>query len=57
MLELLGQDIDLIVLARYMQILGPDFVAHYLLRISTFTILFCPRLWEQNPIIRRLTAA
>jgi formyltetrahydrofolate deformylase len=27
MLELLGQDVDLIVLARYMQILGPDFVA------------------------------
>ena len=27
MLELIGQEVDLIVLARYMQILGPDFVA------------------------------
>ena len=27
MLDLLGQNVDLIVLARYMQILGPDFVA------------------------------
>ncbi len=31
-LELLGQDVDLIILARYMQILSPEFVGHYLLR-------------------------
>jgi len=33
MLDLLGQNLDLIVLARYMQILGSDFVAQYLLRM------------------------
>ena len=33
MLQLLGQDVDLIILARYMQILSPEFVRHYLLRL------------------------
>jgi formyltetrahydrofolate hydrolase len=31
MLDLLGRNVDLIVLAPYLQILGPDFVAQYLL--------------------------
>jgi len=42
MLELLGQDVDLIVLARYMQILGPDFVAQYLLRMINIHHSFLP---------------
>jgi len=33
MLELIGHDVDLVVLARYMQILGPEIVGHYLLRM------------------------
>ena len=33
MLDLLGQDVDLIILARYWQILSPEFVGHYLLRL------------------------
>jgi formyltetrahydrofolate deformylase len=42
MLKLLGQDVDLIVLARYMQILGPDFVAQYLLRMINIHHSFLP---------------
>jgi formyltetrahydrofolate deformylase len=42
MLELLGEDVDLIVLARYMQILGPEFVARYLLRMINIHHSFLP---------------
>ena len=42
MMELLGQDVDLIVLARYMQILSPEFVGHYLLRLINIHHSFLP---------------
>jgi formyltetrahydrofolate deformylase len=42
MLDLLGQNVDLIVLARYMQILGSDFVAQYLLRMINVHHSFLP---------------
>jgi hypothetical protein len=49
MLELLGQDVDLIVLARYMQILGPDFVAQYLLRMINIHHSFLPAFVGAKP--------
>jgi formyltetrahydrofolate deformylase len=49
MFELLGQDIDLIVLARYMQILGADFVAQYLLRIINIHHSFLPAFVGGKP--------
>jgi formyltetrahydrofolate deformylase len=49
MLELLGQDIDLIVLARYMQILGPEFVAQYLLRMINIHHSFLPAFAGAKP--------
>jgi formyltetrahydrofolate deformylase len=49
MLELLGQDVDLIVLARYMQILGPDFVAQYLLRMINIHHSFLPSFIGAKP--------
>src|SRR6202021_268826 len=49
MLELLGQDVDLIVLARYMQILGPDFVAQYLLRMINIHHSFLPAFIGAKP--------
>jgi formyltetrahydrofolate deformylase len=48
-MELLGQDVDLIVLARYMQILGPDFVAQYLLRILNIHHSFLPAFIGAKP--------
>ncbi len=42
MLDVLGQNVDLIVLARYMQILGPDFVAQYLLSHDQYSPFFSP---------------
>jgi formyltetrahydrofolate deformylase len=48
-LELLGQDVDLIVLARYMQILGPDFVAQYLLRMINIHHSFLPAFVGAKP--------
>ena len=58
MLELLGQEVDLIVLARYMQILGPEFVAQYLLRLINIHHSFLPAFTVvRNPIIRHLLAA
>jgi|SRR5664279_522355 len=42
MMELLGRDVDLIVLARYMQILSPEFVGHYLLRMINIHHSFLP---------------
>ena len=49
MLQLLGQDVDLIVLARYMQILGPDFVAQYLLRTINIHHSFLPAFIGAKP--------
>jgi formyltetrahydrofolate deformylase len=49
MLELLGQNVDLIVLARYMQILGPEFVAHYLLRMINIHHSFLPAFVGAKP--------
>ncbi len=49
MLELLGPDLDLIVLARYMQILGPEFVAQYLLRMINIHHSFLPAFVGAKP--------
>ncbi|MGA2356755.1 MAG: formyltetrahydrofolate deformylase [Terriglobales bacterium] len=49
MLALLGQDVDLVVLARYMQILGPDFVAQYLLRMINIHHSFLPAFIGAKP--------
>jgi formyltetrahydrofolate deformylase len=49
MLELIGPDIDLIVLARYMQILGPEFVAQYLLRMINIHHSFLPAFVGAKP--------
>ncbi|MGA7409285.1 MAG: formyltetrahydrofolate deformylase [Bryobacteraceae bacterium] len=49
MLELLGPDLDLIVLARYMQILGPDFIAQYLLRTINIHHSFLPAFVGAKP--------
>jgi formyltetrahydrofolate deformylase len=51
-LELLGPDLDLIVLARYMQILGPDFVAQYLLRMINIHHSFLPAFVGAKPYHR-----
>jgi formyltetrahydrofolate deformylase len=49
MLELMGQNADLIVLARYMQILGPEFVGHYLLRMINIHHSFLPAFVGAKP--------
>ncbi len=49
MLELFGQDVDLIVLARYMQMLGPEFVAQYLLRMINIHHSFLPAFVGAKP--------
>jgi len=49
MLELIGQDVDLIVLARYMQILSPEFVGHYLLRMINIHHSFLPSFGGAKP--------
>ena len=49
MLEIPGQEVDLIVLARYMQILGPDFVAQYLLRMINIHHSFLPAFIGAKP--------
>jgi len=49
MFELLGQDVDLIVLARYMQILSPEFVAQYLLRMINIHDSFLPAFVGAKP--------
>jgi formyltetrahydrofolate deformylase len=49
MLELLGQDVDLMVLARYMQILSPEFVGHYLLRLINIHHSFLPAFVGAKP--------
>ena len=47
--DLLGQDVDLIVLARYMQILSPEFVGHYLLRLINIHHSFLPAFVGAKP--------
>jgi formyltetrahydrofolate deformylase len=49
MLALIGQDVDLIVLARYMQILSPDFVGQYLLRMINVHHSFLPAFVGAKP--------
>lgn len=49
MLALLGHDVDLVVLARYMQIIGPDFVAQYLLRMINIHHSFLPAFVGAKP--------
>jgi formyltetrahydrofolate deformylase len=49
MMELLGPDVDLIVLARYMQILSPEFVGHYLLRMINIHHSFLPSFAGAKP--------
>jgi formyltetrahydrofolate deformylase len=51
-MEMLGPDLDLIVLARYMQILGPDFVAQYLLRMINIHHSFLPAFVGAKPYHR-----
>ena len=50
--HLLGQDVDLIVLARYMQILSPEVVGHYLLRLINIHHSFLPAFVGANPYHR-----
>src|SRR5271169_539261 len=47
--RMLGQDVDLIVLARYMQILSPEFVAQYLLRTINIHHSFLPAFIGAKP--------
>lgn len=49
MLGLIGQDVDLIVLARYMQILSPEFVGQYLLRMINVHHSFLPAFAGAKP--------
>ena len=49
MLALIGLDVDLIVLARYMQILGPEFVGPYLLRMINVHHSFLPAFVGAKP--------
>ncbi|MBK8479581.1 MAG: formyltetrahydrofolate deformylase [Proteobacteria bacterium] len=49
MLELLAEQTDLVVLARYMQILGEDFVAHYPQRIINIHHSFLPAFAGADP--------
>lgn len=48
-LELLKDKVDVIVLARYMQILSPDFVAHYPSQIINIHHSFLPAFIGANP--------
>jgi formyltetrahydrofolate deformylase len=47
--DLLGDDVDLIVLARYMQILSPEFVADYTNRIINIHHSFLPAFVGADP--------
>ena len=49
MLGLIGQAPDLIVLARYMQILSAEFVGHYLLRMINVHHSFLPAVVGAKP--------
>ena len=49
MMGLIGPDVDLVVLARYMQILSPEFVGHYLLRTINVHHSFLPAFVGAKP--------
>ncbi len=49
LLELLEQQVDFIVLARYMQILSPEFVAHFPAKIINIHHSFLPAFVGANP--------
>ena len=49
MLELLDGEVDVIVLARYMQILTPEFVSHYPSQIINIHHSFLPAFVGANP--------
>lgn len=49
MFALIGQDVDVVVLARYMQILSAEFVAQYLLRIINIHHSFLPAFVGARP--------
>jgi formyltetrahydrofolate deformylase len=49
MLALIGQEVDIVVLARYMQILSAEFVAQYLLRIINIHHSFLPAFVGAKP--------
>ncbi|MFD1673762.1 formyltetrahydrofolate deformylase [Alicyclobacillus fodiniaquatilis] len=51
-LALLGQDIDVIVLARYMQILSPAFLEHYPYKMINIHHSFLPAFIGRNPYQR-----
>jgi formyltetrahydrofolate deformylase len=51
-LELLGDDTDLVVLARYMQILSSDFVSHYPQKIINIHHSFLPAFIGADPYRR-----
>lgn len=51
-LALLGDDIDVVVLARYMQILSPDFLRHYPERVINIHHSFLPAFIGRNPYQR-----
>jgi formyltetrahydrofolate deformylase len=48
-LELLNGNVDFVVLARYMQVLSPEFVAHYPARIINIHHSFLPAFVGANP--------
>ncbi|WP_371261549.1 formyltetrahydrofolate deformylase [Bacillus sp. MUM 116] len=51
-LELLNGEIDFIVLARYMQILSPNFISHYPNQIINIHHSFLPAFVGANPYVR-----
>ena len=56
--RLLGElSVDLVVLARYMQVLTPEFVSRCPRASSTFTIRSCPRSSAPSRTTRRRSAA
>lgn len=48
-LEVVGDDIDVIILARYMQIISPSFITHYRNRIINIHHSFLPAFIGGNP--------
>ena len=57
-MELLAQhDVELVVLARYMQILSPGFVAHFPAAIINVHHSFLPAFTGAGPIMRRTRGA
>lgn len=48
-MEVVGEDIDVIILARYMQIISPSFIEHYKNRIINIHHSFLPAFIGGNP--------